>query len=114
MYLASRSKRGVKIVTVLQSESIITSRLTDLPSLKLPKQWETNIAAIVSEHRMLYEPWVETAKDYNELRGRLAGRGYTNLPTGVFPLLRTPAYGLSPAADTSSCDVRKTMIRKRK
>lgn len=62
---------------------------------------------------MLYEPWMETAVDYNELRERLKGRGFSDLPMGVSSLLHMQAYAQAPKADTSSCMVRKTMLRKK-
>ena len=63
---------------------------------------------------MLYEPRMETAKDYNELRERLKNRGYTNLPMGATPSLDLKAYKQAPVADTSSCKVKRTMLRKKK
>ncbi len=63
---------------------------------------------------MLYEPWIESAKDYNELRERLIGRGFSNVPMGVNPLLKMEAYSKAPKADTSSCNIKRTMLRKAK
>lgn len=62
---------------------------------------------------MLYEPWVETANDFNELRDRLKGRGFTEVPTGATPLLDFKAYSVAPIANTSSCQVQRTMLRKK-
>lgn len=114
LYLASKSKQGIKLVTVLQSESVVTSRLTDLSVLRLPQAWERLIFQIVHEHRMLYDAWVETAADYNELAARLRGRGFSQLPMGACPLLHMQAYAKAPAADTSGCEVRRTMLRRLK
>lgn len=61
---------------------------------------------------MLYEPWIETATNFNELRERLKGRGYSDIPMGASPMLDFQAYTVAPVADTSSCKIRKTMIRK--
>ena len=61
---------------------------------------------------MLYEAHVETAEDFSQLRERLMGRGYSDIPMGMSPLLDMKAYAQAPVADTSSCQVRKTMIRK--
>jgi hypothetical protein len=113
LYLASRSKKGIKLVTVLQSESVTTSKLTDLSSLDLPPIWERQISQIIHENRMLYEPWVETAKDFNELVSRLKERGYSDMSVGVNPLLEFKAYSVAPVADTSSCKVTKTMIKRK-
>lgn len=63
---------------------------------------------------MLYEPWVETASSYNDLRDRLKTRGYTNLPMGENPMLRLGGYSKAPMANTSDCEVVRTMIRKKK
>jgi hypothetical protein len=62
---------------------------------------------------MSYEPWVETAKDYNELASRLMERGYSNVAMGANPLLKFKAYCEAPVADTSSCKITRTMIRKK-
>lgn len=105
---------GIKMITVLQGESIVTSRVTDLTMLKLPQIWERKITQIINDNRMLYEPWIESATDYNELRDRLKGRGYSDLPMGVSSLLHMAAYAKAPKADTSSCLVKKTMLRKKK
>lgn len=114
MYLASRSKQGVKLVTVLQSTEIVNTNLTDLSSLKLPQIWERKINQIIQENKMLYEPRLETAKDFEEIRTRLKNRGFTNVPMGAQPLLDMAAYAKAPKADTSSCQIAKTMLRKKK
>lgn len=114
LYLASRSKQGVKIITVLQGDSVVTAKLEDVSSLKLPQVWERRIEQIIHDNRMLYEPWLESATDFEELKTRLKGRGFTNLPMGATPLLDMAAYAKAPKADTSGCQVRKTMIRKAK
>ena len=99
-------------MTVLQSESVITSKLTDLEDLNLPITWQRRISQIIHDNRMLYEPWVETANNFNELSSRLKGRGYSNVPMGAIPLLDFKAYSTAPVADTTSCKVTRTMIRK--
>lgn len=76
--------------------------------------WERQIARLIRDNRMLYVPRIESAKDFQELRNRLAHRGFTNLPMGATPLLHLQAYGKAPVADTSSCKVHQTMIRKKK
>jgi lysylphosphatidylglycerol synthetase-like protein (DUF2156 family) len=60
---------------------------------------------------MLYELWVESASSYQELKERLKERGYSNLPMGFSPMLNLG--GNPPKANTSSCEVRKTMIRRK-
>lgn len=63
---------------------------------------------------MLYEPWIESAKDFEDLKQRLKGRGFSDLPMGLTVLLDLPSYQNAPKADTSSCKVRKTMMQKQK
>lgn len=61
---------------------------------------------------MLFEPYIETAEDFNQLRERLKGRGFSDIPMGVIPMLDLKAYAKAPIANTGSCKVRKSMIRK--
>lgn len=89
LYLASRSKQGIKLITVLQGESIVTSRVTDLSNLKLPQIWERRIYQIIYDNRMLYEPWIEAATDFNELRPPRGTRLQRHPDGGV----STPAHG---------------------
>jgi hypothetical protein len=114
LYLASRSKSGIKVITVLKGDKAVNSALTDLRRLNLPAVWEREIQRIITDHRMLYEPRVETAENYATLRQRLKERGFTNLPVGEISMLHLGDYAKAPKANTSSCTVRKTMIRKRK
>jgi hypothetical protein len=88
--------------------------LTDLESLNLNATWSNKIAKIINEHKLLYFPMIESAKDYQELKSRLESRGYDNIPSGVVPLLHMQAYAKAPIADVSSCKVVKTMIRRGK
>ena len=113
LYLASRSKQGIKLVTVLQSEEVVNSKLSSLEELNIPRIWQQKIGQIIHENRMLYEPRLETAENFEQLRGRLKNRGYTKLPMGAVPLLHMQAYKKAPVADTSSCKIRKTMLRKK-
>lgn len=82
--------------------------------MNLPLTWERQITQIIHENRMLYEPKIETAATFNELRERLMARGYSNIPMGATQLLDFKAYSKAPIADTSSCTVRRTMLRKKK
>lgn len=113
VYLASRNKKGIKLVTELKGNSMVTSRLTDLKILKLPLVWENQIQQIINDNRMLFEPWIESANSYNELRERLKSRGYLDLPMGANPALNFANHASAPLADTSNCDVRRTMLRKK-
>lgn len=63
---------------------------------------------------MLYEPWIESASSFEEIRSRLKERGFTDIPMGCTPLLDMEGYIKAPKADTSSCAIKKTMTRKKK
>ena len=102
------------MITILQGESIVSSKLEDVASLNLPELWRKKINQVISENRMLYEPWIESARDFEELKQRLKGRGFSNLPMGFSAILDLPAYGTAPKAETSSCKVQRTMIRKKR
>jgi hypothetical protein len=114
VYLASRSKAGIKLITTLKGDQAVNSTLDDLSKLKLPPVWERQIKKIIHDNRFLYEARIESASDYNELRERLKNRGFKDLPMGANTLLRLGDTGKAPQADTSSCNVKRTMIRKRK
>ena len=113
LYLASRSKKGIKIITILTGESIVSSRLTDIKFLKLTQLLESNVQNLIYDNRILYEPWIESAKDYNELKDRLKKRGFTNLPMGPNTMLNIN-QGNIEKVETSNFKIRKTMIRKAK
>lgn len=114
LYLASRSKKGMKLITVLQGEQAVNSNLTDLTDLNLPPIWQKNIAQIIHENRMLYEARIESADSFMDLAKRLRNRGYKDIPLGAIPILHMQAYKKAPVADTSKCKIKKTMIRKQK
>lgn len=114
LYLASRNKQGIKLITVLQGAETVNSDVEDLSQYHLPPVWERQIGRLIHEHRMLYVPRIESARDFRELVERLKNRGFSNLPMGATPILHMQAYAKAPVADTSSCKVHQTMVRKRK
>lgn len=114
LYLANRSKSGMKLVTILQTSTTICSKLTDVKTLNLPQMWERKITQIIHENRMHFEPWVETASDFNQLKTKLAARGYTNLPATSSPLLSMQAYSSAPVAQPSIKTTQKVMLQKLK
>lgn len=101
-------------MTVLQSQQMVNSTLSNLSELHLPQIWEKKVAQIIHENRMLYEPRIETARSYNELKDRLRERGFVDVPNGASPLLHLKAYSRAPVADTSAFHIRKTMTRRKK
>ena len=115
LYLASRSKRGIKLVTILKSEKIIAkSQITDLAEFGLPAIWEREIQRIIIENILLFEPIVESSPSYITLRTRLKDRGFTNIPMGITQIINLLQFGTPPKANVSSANVNKSMLRKRK
>ena len=112
VYLASRSKQGIKLVTVIDGSNDVLAKVEDVKSLKLPVVWEEQIKKTAHDNRMLYELWVQSANSYQEVHDSLLRRGYSKVPMGASPMLRLE--GKAPVADTGSCKVKKTMLRKRK
>lgn len=80
--------------------------------MNLPQIWERKIQQIILENKQLYEPWIESAENYIELRQRLKERGFSDLAMGPNPLLNMEAHGKPPKADTSSCEIKRTMLRR--
>lgn len=112
LYLASRKKAGIKMITVLQGKTIGPTVLKDISILNLPQIWENQIAEIIHDYRMDFEPWIESAKDFNYLKESLKFRGYSNLPMGFNSILNLPDYSNAPVANTNLCKTKKIMIKK--
>ena len=112
LYLASRKKEGIKLITVLKGESTVSSRVNDLSKLKLPIRWQVQIQEIIYDNIMHYEPWIESAKNYSELRKRLKERGFERVSGTPLVMLHFKDEKIS-LADTSSCKIKKTMLRKK-
>ena len=107
-----RNKKGMKLIATMKGDETKSSRIQDISTLKLPEKWFDEINQIINDHSDLYDVWVETANDYNELRKRLVERGYSNIPQGASPLLHSPIGNFK--AETKKCLSKKTMLRKRK
>ena len=88
--------------------------MVDLTNLGLPLKWQKEIAKIIMDNRMLYEPLMETAKDFMELKKRLKHKGYTNLPMGSPQMINFLEFGMPPALNTNGMKPKKTMLQKRK
>lgn len=88
LYLTRRDKKGLQIITILHGNQIIATRLTNLKNLFLPDEISQSIQELIDNNKMYWEPWIESANDYNELKNKLQKRGYTNLPIHSPPMLR--------------------------
>jgi hypothetical protein len=84
-YLAKRDKSGIRILAKFKSTPQIASRHNDISSFQLPQSWNSGLNQIFYEHRMMWEPWIESANSFSELCASLRKRGYTNLPLNDRP-----------------------------
>lgn len=113
LYLAARNKRGVKLLTVISGEHILPIRLDDVKNLGLPLSWQVKIDELIHINRMHWEPWLESAVDFQTLRLTLRKRGYSNLPIHSTPLLDQTDLLAPPLANTKALKKPKIMIQKR-
>ncbi|RDJ35637.1 MAG: hypothetical protein DWQ19_12530 [Crenarchaeota archaeon] len=86
LYLARRDKKGIKILIVLKGHHCPAGRLADIKKLGLPVNLEQQIQNKIYETRMLWEPWIESAENYKELKDSLRKRGFSAVPMGASPL----------------------------
>lgn len=112
LYLGRRDKRGVRIIAKLRGREQLPVRVEDVSVLQLPPVWQTEIAQIVYDSRMEWEPWVESASTFDELRSSLKLRGYTKIPVTSQPEF-TSATVSTPQINNSYLPEKKTMVRKR-
>jgi hypothetical protein len=113
LYLGRRDKKGLKLVTVLSGPVTPMTRLPDVGVLNLPLDMAREITDLIHQDRMMYEPWVETAGSYQELKKRLEERGYSDLPIHTSPLYRDTSLS-RPQAATPPQARNRTMVQKPK
>ena len=80
IYLAQRNKKGIKILTVLNGEACPPTKLPDITAIGLPANFSKKLAKEIYDHRMRWEPWVESAENFAALKAALKKRGYSDLP----------------------------------
>ena len=113
LYLARRDSKGVRILTILRGRPQTAVRLTDLSVLNLPSSWQVEIEKVVFDDRMLWEPWIESAEDYAQLKTRLKKRGYSNLPiNGQSEFVRSD-LATPPEINVANLPQAKSMLRKK-
>jgi hypothetical protein len=62
-------------------------KVTDLSLLDLPDAWNKTLEGIVSQDRMHYDLWIDSANDVIDLQNKLRLRGYKQLPIMTSPLV---------------------------
>lgn len=112
LYLARRDKKGCQIIMVLQGLQIPLTRITDINILRLSPDVISELNDIIYSNRMDWEPWVESADTYEELRQKLVSRGYSQLPLKASPIHSQSSHNNPHVADLRTVGAPKTMIRK--
>lgn len=85
IYLAKRDKKGIKILTVFLSQKHIPERFKSSTNIPLSSNVSQKIEQIVHDNRLNWEPWIESAATYEELKSKLKKRGYLGLPLSSQP-----------------------------
>jgi len=112
LYLRKRNKSDAKIIgTLLCSRSIPASRLTSITDLGLPSQERADLEKVIYNHRIEWEPWIETSPDYHVLRESLHKAGVSAPPSPNAPLINFKPLEVSKVAEIK-LNKNKTMIRK--
>lgn len=108
LYIARRDKKGMRLVAVLDGPVTSPVRLREVSLLNLPPHVEADVTRVIQENRMYWEPWLESAASYQDLKQAVRARGYTQVP--VHSNILCPAQ-LS-TANMASHPSATTMIRK--
>ena len=61
--------------------------LSNIKILSLPPSWEGKIADMIEQNKIYWEPWVQTANSFDDLRLNLKARGYSNIPANGYPMI---------------------------
>ena len=85
-------------------------KIDDVSVLGLPENTQEKISDIIKEHKMLWEVWMESAKDFQELKKKLKSRGVKKPPMHSAPINRSKSIVNSKAVKKKA----NTMLRKKK
>lgn len=109
LYLGRRDLKGVNILAILTAREQNPTRLANISTLGLPLTIASQIEKKIFDDRMLWEPWIETAATFEDLRASLKLRGYTQIPISGQPFFSKITSNL---INISRVEKQKTMIRK--
>lgn len=111
LYLARRDKVGIRILAKFQGRNQLAVRLEDISGLQLPDNWQAKLTQIIYDARMMWEPWIESAEDFDELRQKFKIRGYSQIPVTGQPEFTISSIQ-TPTINVSNLPKKTTMIRK--
>lgn len=83
VFLAKRDKSDIKVLTILKGGEHPATRVEDIKKLSLSPELEQKISVQVKEHKMLWELWIESAENFEELKKKLIKRGFRKLPMNM-------------------------------
>ena len=116
LYLTRRDRTGVKLISVFPApHPVPPTRLADIKTLNLPSELSLEIDKTINTNRMLFEPWVQSASNYQELKESLKNRGYKNIPITMSAMHEprpVPPDKPKITPKTSHLFSRKTMLRR--
>jgi hypothetical protein len=111
IYLTRRNKSDVRIIgTILSSQQIHASRLNEIGHLGLSAGDRDELKMIVSGYLLEWEPWIESAENYQDLKEKLIKRGI-NAPPSNTPIFNFKATEL-PKATAVKLNKNKVMTRR--
>lgn len=113
LYLGRRDRKGARVVMVLDGPETTPVRVTDLKSIQLPTAVFDSVERIIYDNRMYWEPWIESAESYEELKKSLHKRGYRDLYPSCKPLYDGSSLLYPHAADMAKHPPKKTMVPRR-
>lgn len=85
LYLTSRDKKKVDIVTLFEGECPLT-KLTNVNALQLPWQWETELTYLINNYPNT-ELWLNSSSSYETFKLDLRQQGYLTPPSSIEPLI---------------------------
>jgi hypothetical protein len=113
IYLTRRDKSGVRFLSQFRGkEEVSPTRLKEVANLNLPPANTQKLTEIVYESRLEWEPWIESADSFDNIKDKIKKRGYTNLPISFIPEVRSNNIALTPEVYTSNLNKTKIMTRR--
>ena len=114
IYLTKRDKSGVRFLSQFRGkEEVSPTRLKDVADLSLPPANTQKLTEIIYEARLEWEPWIESAASFDDIKDKIKRRGYTNIPISFIPEVGSNNITLTPEIYTSNLNKTKIMTRRK-
>ena len=111
LYLSRRDKKGIRLLAKFTGFYMMATRVNDLSVLNLPKEWLDQLNQIIYDSRLYWEPWLQSADSYKDLRNALVIRGFSNVLINEKSEL-VLSHSQNLLLNTSALPQKTTMIRK--